>query len=101
MIFVIYLFYYYCGGRSGEEETPFLVCASLLSFTRLLSAFSQWRVRAREQQALGSVIDGQARLSHSHSAAAALRSAGLPAAHRPRLRGVPGAPSCVCVRLCV
>lgn len=37
----------------------------------------------------------------SHSQSAALRSAGLPAPHRPPRRGVPGAPLCVCVCPCV
>lgn len=54
----VVIFFLFRGG-AGEEETPFLVCSSPLSFTRLLSACSQWRVRAWEQQALGSVIDGQ------------------------------------------
>lgn len=52
-------FFFSFQGGAGEEETPFLMCSSPLSFTRLLSACSQWRVRAWEQQALGSVIDGQ------------------------------------------
>lgn len=43
-------FFFFFGGvgvreGAGEEETP-LVCSSLLSFTGLLSASNQWRVRA-------------------------------------------------------
>lgn len=80
------------------------MCSSLLSFTRLLSASSQWRVRAWEQQAWGSVIDGQAgwrgdrtrTLLHAALLRGALGSSPPAAARSPR-----GTFACVFVCLCV
>lgn len=88
-LFIFYfLIYYYFPrrGEAGEEATPFLVCSSPLSFTRLLSASSQWRVRAWEQQAWGSVIDGQTgrRGARTRTPQRSAPHRGAPAQHRRR-----------------